>query len=165
MSRFAKKSPKKDRFLRELPTNSIDSSDLASRCKFNFSYFHHDQEFASNFADLEKDSLSELLDKLKEYSKFTLQHWSRARVGGSGRSVLEIYDKFPNPSGFTRPVHVPHDVLWGRFRLEGAVRLVGFVIPASMAGTRATNCEGSYCTNTFYVVFIDTQHKFYITKR
>lgn len=160
MSKYGQ-SPRKAAFLNNLPTTSIDSGDLASRCKFNFSYFHHDQEFASNFSDLDKDSLSELLDKLKEYSKSPLQHWARMRIGG-GRSVLEVYGKFPSRSEFTHPPHVPHDALWARFRIERAVRLVGFVLPSGISGKAATNCEGVYCSNTFYVVFIDTQHKFYL---
>lgn len=164
MSRFGK-NPKKEKFLNSLPVTSIDSGDLAARCKFNFSYFHHDQICAHNFSDLDKDSLAELLDKLKEYSKFPLQHWLRTRVGGSGRTVLENYGAFPKRSEFSHPSHVPHDALWSRFRLEGAVRLVGFVVPSQIAGTSASNCIGTYCSNTFYVVFIDTEHKFYLQKK
>lgn len=156
------RNPGKDKFLSSIPATSIDSGDLAARCKFNFSYFHHDQEFANNFSDLDKDFLSELLDKLKEYSKFPLLHWTRTRVGRSGRTVLETYGPFPKKSEFTHPSHVPHDALWSRFRLEGAVRLIGFVIPEKISGTAASKCNGIYCSNTFYIVFIDTEHKFYL---
>jgi len=47
------------------------------------------------------------------------------------------------------------DVQWGRWRLEGDMRLIGFII------------EPETCTrlhipsNVFYIVFLDKDHRFY----
>lgn len=164
MKRF-KNNSKKDRFLSNLATTSIDSGDLAARCKFNFSYFHHDQAAACDFSDLDKGFLVELFNKLKAYSSSSLLEWTRTRVGRTGRTVLEIYGAFPKKSEFLHPPHVPHDAQWARFRLESAVRLVGFVIPPELSQTSASKCNASYCANTFYVVFIDMNHKFYLTDK
>lgn len=48
----------------------------------------------------------------------------------------------------------------GRFRLDWAGRLCGFVIPRELDGQahpKGRRC----CANTFYVVFLDEHHRFY----
>ena len=63
-SKFSNKG--KERFLAGLPTASLDSesSDLAARCGFNFSYFER-QEEGMDFKELTEKELVFLLDKLK----------------------------------------------------------------------------------------------------
>ena len=74
-------------------------------------------------------------------------------------SVLEIYDRFPIRSDFYHPKSVPFDVEWARFRLEGDMRLIGFVIPNQIA------LEKGLPNNVFYIVFLDKDHRFYLTKK
>ncbi len=151
---------KKMRFLASLPLASVDSPEdtLAARCKFNFSYFTQ-QEAGQDFADCEQQQLAKLLDKLKDYSKEPLAYWKNMAVGKSG-SVLAIYGAFPGKSGFTHPKHVPHQALWGRFRLDHTARLIGFVLPAGCHDQISAQGVRFDC-NTFYVVFLDQQHCFY----
>lgn len=151
---------KKMRFLASLPLASVDSPEdtLAARCKFNFSYFTQ-QEAGQDFADCDQQQLAKLLDKLKDYSKEPLAYWKNMAVGKSG-SVLAIYGAFPARSGFTHPKHVPHQALWGRFRLDHAARLIGFVLPANYH-EQITAQGVRFDCNTFYVVFLDQEHCFY----
>lgn len=151
----------KRKFIGSLPTESIESGDLVSRSKFNFSYFDSSQRYASDFSAL--TSATGFLEKIRSYSRFSLTHWRSERVGRSGRNVLEVYGGFPKKSEFTHPKHVPHDVMWGRFRLESDTRLVGFILPPDYSGKISGDGKLSYCCNTFYVVFIDLSHKFYLT--
>lgn len=152
---------KRSGFLETLPVLDVESSGLISRSKFNFSFLDFSQPEVCIPDKLSGDFLSELVSKLKSYSAHPLSYWLHQRVGGGGRSILEIYKKFPNPSGFFHPSAVPHDAEWARFRMEGAVRLVGFIIPSSLSNKLSNDRKYSFCTNTFYVVFIDLEHNFY----
>jgi hypothetical protein len=161
---------KKNRFLGARPQNGIETSGISERCKFNFSYFDPTQAAGQDFGDWNADSglcsLATLLEKIKSYTKEPLSYWRNQRVGGGGLSVFEDYRHFPNLSDFVHPPHVPHDVIWSRFRLGNKVRLVGFILPQSMAYQQINeNSKFHYDTNTFYVVFLDKEHHFYKTEQ
>lgn len=164
MSGFGRNS-RKTKYLANLPTSIVETCGLARKSKFNFSYFSSSQAHSSDFVDLELSGLSEFCDKLKQYSEFPLSHWLHQRVGSGKQNVLEIYGSFPSKSEFTHPKHVPSDVRWARFRLEQKARLVGFVVPADLVNKPSSDREFYFCGNTFYVVFIDLEHKFYISPK
>ena len=151
----------KDKFLSQFPIASIDSEKdlLTARCKFNFSYFEV-QPSGQNFSDLDQVRLAGLFEKLKEYSKESLDYWRNQRVGKSG-TVFSIYGKFPSRSEFTLPRHIPHQAEWGRFRLDLSFRLCGFSIPKSHDAKVHIGTGRIFCSNTFYVVFLDENHCFY----
>ncbi|MDZ4333477.1 MAG: hypothetical protein U1A62_07410 [Pseudomonas sp.] len=151
----------RDAFINALATDSIRSCDIASRLKFNFSYFDGSQEPGLDIADFDNLFAVGLIDKMKAFSRSPLSYWQKERVGAGGLKVLEIYGKFPTRSEFTHPKHVPHDVLWGRFRLDNMARLIGFVLPAEYSNTACEKHKFNYDCNTFYVVFVDLEHKFY----
>jgi hypothetical protein len=163
MSRFG--NSKKEGFLTALPTASIygDGDRLTTYCKFNFAYFTA-QDAGQTFSDWNHGQLAKLLDKLKDYSKESLTHWRAQRIGGSGGTVLSIYDEFPKNSDFKWPTSVPNEVKWGRFRLESSVRLVGFILPEHQNYKRHHKTELLFDCNTFYVVFLDANHVFYKTE-
>ncbi|MEK7488651.1 MAG: hypothetical protein AABZ79_02115 [Pseudomonadota bacterium] len=157
MSGFGSK--RKERFLGALPSASLegDGDLLTEKCKFNFAYFTV-QSAGQNFDDWEGDDLCKLFHCLKEYSKFTLDHWSR-------EGVLKIYRDFPKNSEFTHPPYIPHEVWWGRFRLASAVRLAGFVVPGAFHGKEHPKTKRLFDCNTFYVTFLDANHLFYKTEK
>lgn len=159
MSSFGNK--RASSFLESIPTSSIDNETdtLTRRSKFNFSYFDV-QSAGQDFGDWSQSQLKKLLDKLKDYSKEPLSHWTKERIGKSG-TVLAIYGDFPKSSEFAHPKHVPHQARWGRFRLEQSVRLVGFVLPDSYHGKAHPKTKECFDCNVFYVVFLDLDHKFY----
>lgn len=151
----------KDRFLKSFPDASLelDSDPLAARCKFNFAYFEV-QAASQAFSDLTPDKMAMLFEKLKEFSKESLDYWRSQRVGKSGH-VFSTYGKFPSNSDFTQPKHIPHQADWGRFRMDWASRLCGFSVPKSHDGKLHLGSGKIWCSNTFYIVFIDEDHRFY----
>ena len=91
-------------------------------------------------------------------------------VGGGSKGnrkkrqhILEIYDRYPAKSEFIEPKTVPHQARWARFRLEGKVRLIGFVLPNDYDGQEHVGTKRRFDCNTFYVVFLDQNHLFYKT--
>lgn len=155
------KNQAKDKFLASIPKTSLDNNDdkLTIKCKFNFAYFTV-QPAGQSFEDWTNLQLIKLQDSLKNYCEFSLDHWTKQAVGKSG-TVLAIYGKFPDNSDFTIPAHVPHQAQWGRFRLSLAVRLVGFVLPKEYHKKVHPCTNELYDCNTFYVVFLDSEHRFY----
>lgn len=166
MSKY--KNKRKTNFLESIPKISLDNKDdtLTIKCKFNFAYFDNSQDAGDDFMDWSEAELVKLLNKIKEFSKNSLEYWQRQPIGtGKHRSnVFEIYDRFPIHSDFTHPKHVPHQIFWGRFRLEGSVRLVGFVIPEEYHDKFHEKTGVRFDKNTFYVVFLDKNHRFYKTR-
>lgn len=173
MTKSFKRTPKQQSFLSSLPQSSIQDSNLVRRCKFNFSYIDTSQEAGQSFSewnDSDGDSkLTKLLEKIKQYTQEPLDYWKNQKIGkgkkgGSGKrqNCLEVYGEFPENSDFVHPRHVPEDVLWARFRIDSATRLVGFVIPDNLSGVEAKDGL-RYDNNTFYVVFFDANHAFYKT--
>ena len=134
--------------------NSI--GDVVGKLTFSFKYFDNSQDAGQDFRDWNQKQLYELLDKLKEYSKQTQLYWHNQRCGKGSLNVLEYYDSFPENTDFTYPGHVPDNVRWSRFRMESAVRLIGFFIYPEMARENPKLSE-----DTFYVVFLDRDHRFY----
>lgn len=174
MGKKFNKGTKKTSFLNSIPQETLEMSNIASRCKFNFSYLDISQQHGKSLIDWNEKSGNSLLvklnEKLKHYSKEPLEYWKNEPVGkgkkggdGARQHVLEIYGDFPDNSAFIHPRHVPLGVNWGRFRLESDARLAGFVIPDNLA--EKVDCNGcKFDINTFYVVFLDEHHKFYLTK-
>lgn len=151
-------------FLDSIPTISLDSDDntLTNRCKFNFSYFDVQENISQNFTEWTKEELIKLLEKLKNYSQFSLTHWSKQKVGNY--PVFVIYKQFPTNSDFIKPKHIPHQALWARFHLENIVRVIGFVIPDEYKNKVHPKTTEKFDTNTFYMVYLDKEHKFYKTE-
>jgi len=161
-----KSNKRKTGFLDKIITASIDSDEdlLTEKCKFNFSYMDFSQKHGQSFKEWNHDQLYKLLDKLNNYSKFPLKHWSNESIGKGSNKVFEVYGTFPNKSEFIHPKHVPHQVNWARFRLESDMRLVGFIVPDEYHDVEFKYTKCRFDSNVFYIVFLDANHKFYLTK-
>lgn len=151
-------------FLSNLATESIATSDITSRSKFNFSFFDPNQGACTDLGALTHEQLLETVEKIKHYSRSPLTYWQTMRCGGGGLKILEIYGDFPKNSDFKHPKHVPHDVRWARFRMDNLGRLVGFLIPTEFGNYSSDDRRFFLDTNTFYVVFVDLEHRFYKTE-
>lgn len=161
MSRKKFANNKTASFLEKIPAISVEGSGLISRCKFNFSYL--DLAQPANLADeLSLDFFNELFEKLKNYSTHSVSFWTTEAAGRGNGVMLETYGAFPKRSDFVRPPSVPHDAVWARFRMDRTVRLAGFVVPPTLNHKLCEKEKYRLCTNTFYVVFIDLHHRFYI---
>ncbi len=152
---------RKESFILNLPSTTVDGKfdSLRNNIRFNFEYFDPSQQAGQAFSEWDHKNLVELLEKLKNYCKETIEHWKRERVGGGSNHVLEIYGSFPisSKTDFKHPKFVPTDVAWARFHLENRKRLIGFVLPSDECTLK------NICNNTFYVVFLDRDHRFYKT--
>jgi len=159
------KNSRKNSFLASIPTISLDddSNSLTIKCKFNFSYFDVQSGISQDFQDWSHEELVKLLGKFKNYSEFSLAHWRRQKVGKY--PLFVVYDQFPTNTDFVKPQHIPHQALWSRFHLENKVRVIGFVIPDEYADKAHPKTALRFDTNTFYIVYLDKEHKFYKTDR
>jgi hypothetical protein len=162
------RNSKKEKFILQIPQSGLEDSNIAQRSKFNFSYFVADQPAGQSFDDWNNNSgantLLSLIKKIQEYTREPLQYWQRQKIGR--QNILEVYGDFPkSKSDFTHPASVPHDVMWARFRLASKIRLIGFVVPDKFKGKLHGDSNSYFDTNTFYIVFLDEDHKFYKTEK
>lgn len=144
---------RKNKFIESIAPSSLEDvwSDISRRCTFNFSYFDANQEYATDFTMWDEENLKLFFSKLRSYSQCSLSHWQHQGVGSQKNHVLEIYGAFPRKSGFTHPPHVPSDVDWARFRLDGKKRLIGFTIPKNYC-TADTNFDDKKHSISFFLI-------------
>ena len=69
--------------------------------------------------------------------------------------ILAVYGEFPTNTDFEYPKHVPEKVQWARFRMESAMRLVGFFVSEDVTKKLQLSSD------IFYIVFLDKDHRFY----
>lgn len=106
---------------------------------FSFKYFDPSQ--GQTFDDWHKDNLIlPLLEKLKEYSKLSIMEAQLNR--------FTIYDTFPPKSDFKHPEHVPTDASWASMHIKGKECVIGHIV-----------------AHIFYIVFLDKNHRFWITEK
>ena len=150
---------KKDSRLRSFPKDSIETSIEQIKGLLSFSFKYLDSTQGQKFSELSSKQFEKLVEKLRWYSNESRYHWESERIGNKTGRVLTVYNEFPRKTEFRHPAHVPADVKWSRFRLEGDMRLIGFVIDKSDVERFNLNPD------VFYVVFLDLYHKFYISDR
>lgn len=155
--------------IKEISSSRCDlestDNDLTKRFKINFSYFDNNQSAGYDFGDLTKEKLVNLFTKLKEHGKKSLNDLKTLPIGSGKRrrNVLEIYPSFPpkQKTSYKEPQFVPYQAMWGRIRLDYTGRLIGFVIPPEFHGKVNPSTNEYFDNNTFYVVFLDMDHKFW----
>lgn len=116
----------------------------ASNFKVSFQYIDTSQKFGSAFKDWQKDGLlSKMMETLAGYC-------CRPLVEQVDNNKFTIYGDFPpkDKTLFEYPIHVPEDAKWGRIHINGPAIVAGHIIK-----------------DTFYVVFLDKTHKFFLTKK
>jgi hypothetical protein len=156
---------KRNKFLDSIPQKSLElvSDNTACRCKFNFSFMDFNQPAGQKFSDWENDLKNYLFERLVEYCKFSLKYWENQRAGSGNNKIFTVYKSFPLKSDFTFPKYIPHEVWWARFWIRGTIRLVGFVLPPIYDQKEQSGYI--FDCNTFYVVFLDKDHRFYKVKK
>lgn len=112
--------------------------------KVSFQYLDTTQKYGSGFKDWQACGLlSKMMETLHGYSHkpLTQQYDS---------DKFSLYGGFPKESQtlFSYPPSVPPDAHWARIHVTGQAVIVGHVVG-----------------NTFYVVFLDKTHKFWLTKK
>lgn len=108
---------------------------------FRVSFEYLDKNQGQTFQDWERTGLlSKMNDTLASYCKESI----RAKQGDK----FKEYGEFPSKSGFFHPKHVDKDVNWSVLHITGKAVLGGFI-----------------SGNTFFVVFLDKDHQFWICKK
>lgn len=124
------------------PNNIVGKSGKKPGLKeltFSFKDFDHTQ--GQTFVCWESESLlNKMLDKLKEYSKKTIEEAKKAS--------FKIYGSLPEHSEFKHPKHVTEDAVWASMHIQGKECIAGHLID-----------------NVFYIVFLDREHKFWPTSK
>jgi len=118
--------------------------DCIGNFKISFQYFVTHQKFGSTFLDWQKrEILAHAMEVLQGYCHRPLFE----QVDGK---KFTIYGDFPatDKTKFTYPVNVPEDANWARIHASGLTVIAGHIIQ-----------------DTFYVVFLDPGHKFFLTSR
>lgn len=123
---------------------SVSEPERNSRFKVSFQYLDTTQKYGSSFRDWQACGLlSKALEVLQGFCCSPLQK----QLDGN---KFALYQSFPTPekTKFTYPKNVPEDAHWARIHITGPAVLIGHVV-----------------NDTFYVVFLDKTHKFFLTKK
>jgi len=91
----------------------------------------------------QKFILEDLFNRLKDLSKLT-------RDEAEKQQQITIYGDFPSKTDFFHPKHVDQNVAWAVIKAVGGQqgRVAGYIVE-----------------NTFYIVFLDKEHRFYISEK
>lgn len=142
MAKFKKDKPKSA--ISKTLEEKKSVNDLQENFKISFQYFDKTQKHGSYFKDWQNCGLlSKALETLEGYCKRPLLE----QVDGK---KFTIYGDFPakNKTHFDLPAGIPEDANWARIHVNGKSVIAGHIVK-----------------NTFYIVFLDKHHSFYLTKR
>jgi hypothetical protein len=107
-----------------------------------FSLKDFDINQGQSFEEWEKDQiLSHLLTRLREISAHTIEN-------ALSKKIITLYDSFPTNTEFKHPKHIYRAVRWGTIHINGKIRICGYLEE-----------------NIFYIVFLDKDHQFWISKK
>lgn len=112
--------------------------------KISFRYFDTTQKYASSFRDWQACGwLSKAMETLQGYCKSSL----KSQIDGD---KFVVYGDFPpkERTMFVFPRSVPEDAEWARIHVLNKAVIVGHIVE-----------------DTFYVVFFDKTHKFWISDK
>ena len=158
MSKYGKNSKKTKNLtiIKENASLELKTDILTKRCKFNFHYFNKNCA-GQDFKEWSPEKLIMLLEKLTLFSENSLTYWENQKP------ILVIYDNFPiqAKTDFKEPRNVPLEARWARFRLGAKIRLIGFIIPETYHDREHETTKKRWDMNTFYVVFLDENHRFW----
>jgi hypothetical protein len=140
------KFKKKENFLDSTLIKKKESLSIIKPQNFTVSFedFDDSQKSASGFRDWQKIGLlSTMLEVLKGYCCSPL-------LSSLDGNKFTIYGDFPPASKtkFEKPNHVSPDAEWGRIHINNKPVIAGHIV-----------------NNTFYVVFLDKYHHFYISEK
>lgn len=123
---------------------SVNDVERTANFKLSFQDLDTSQKYGSGFRDWQKVGLLSLaMDTLRGFCCSPL----RVQVDGD---KFAIYNSFPseNTTMFEYPKNVPEDAHWARIHVNGPAVIVGHIV-----------------NDTFYVVFLDKTHKFWLTEK
>lgn len=110
---------------------------------FSFEDFCYKQKFSSSFKDWQKEGLL-------SFALETISGYCKSPIIYDNTGKFTLYNDFPPPTYtlYDFPEHVTPDASWVRIHVNGPSVIVGHII-----------------RNTFYVVFFDKMHKFWLGRK
>ena len=123
---------------------SVNDAGRTANFKLSFQDLDTTQKFGSAFLDWQKVGLlSHAMETLRGFCCSPL----RQQIDGD---KFTIYDSFPpeDRTMYDYPKNVPEDAHWARIHVNGPAVMVGHIV-----------------NDTFYVVFLDKTHKFWLTEK
>lgn len=142
MARFKKDKPKS--VITDTLKNKRSVHDKTDNFKVSFQHLDTSQKYGSSFRDLQKCGLlSKMLECFQGYC-------CRPLLEQVDKNKFTIYGNFPtkDKTKFYFPTNVPPDANWARIHITGPFVVIGHIVE-----------------DTFYVIFLDKTHKFWLTKR
>lgn len=130
--------------LEQKKNRSVNDSELTGNFQISLQYYNDDQPSKETLLDWQNDGLlAKALDVLKGYCQRPLHE----QIDGD---KFAMYNEFPpkDKTDFSFPKNVPEDAHWARIHVNGRSVIVGHVV-----------------NNTFFIVFLDKNHRFWLTKR
>lgn len=109
-----------------------------------FSFRDLDRNQGQGFKEWEENEiLAAACEKLAGISQLTVGQAVQ-------QQIVKVYTKvsFPPESNFVHPIHVSDDVNWASMHIQGKECIIGY-----------------FEENVFYIVFLDMNHEFWITKK
>ena len=92
-----------------------------------------------------------LAGQVTEHGAFeTLHGYSAGGLRAQFNKKFKSYGGFPSPEvcDYTHPKHIPEDAEWASMHIMGKPCLIGHIVG-----------------NVFYLVFLDKEHRFWITEK
>ena len=123
---------------------SVNDTERTANFKLSFQDLDTTQKFGSGFLDWQNVGLlSHAMETLRGFCFSPL----RQQIDGD---KFTIYNSFPpeDRTMYDYPKNVPEDAHWARIHVNGPAVMVGHIV-----------------NDTFYVVFLDKTHKFWLTEK
>lgn len=133
---------KKEKSRKRLMEGVSEKHPPANDSEFLISFKHLDRQQGQSFSHWEEERI---LARAIE----TLSGYCGQSIHSQQSKNFTIYGDFPpsDKTEFTHPKHVPEDAEWARMRINGKVCIIGHVV-----------------RNVFNVVFLDKEHRFWISE-
>ena len=109
-----------------------------------FSFKDFDRNQGESFNDWENNKLLALaIEKIHEVCNLS-------RLEATKQQIIKEYPQgqFPPHSDFTHPKHIPNDISWCTMHIQGKECVIGY-----------------FEDNIFFIVFLDKNHRFWITEK
>jgi hypothetical protein len=129
-------------YKRDLKSIEIRSGHRERFIVISFKDFDSNQ--GQSFGDWEVENLLALaVRKLQGVCGLT-------RIEAVQQQIIKEYPKgsFPDKSDFYHPKHIPEDIAWCSMHIQGKECVIGY-----------------FDDNVFYIVFLDKEHRFWISKK
>jgi len=136
------KKHQKESFIKQTLSSKNSVNSLTEDDCFKISLKHLDKIQGQGMKDWQDSGI--LADAI-----ITLENYCHQPLKSQQSSTFTIYGNFPprDKTDFFHPIHVPEDAEWARIHVNGKNCLIGHVV-----------------RDTFYLVFLDAEHRFWISE-